>query len=122
MLELLIRVSLMVLTLLIVVPAVTGNKVAVRQGGFLRGLLSLIVIGLFNSAIWFVFALATVGGALIANALTFGLVALAVNALAFMAAGKLMPRTLHVENFWYALSASFVMTVASFLIHSFVAF
>ena len=36
MLHFILRIALMVLTLLIVVPAVTGNKVAVRQGGFFR--------------------------------------------------------------------------------------
>jgi len=117
MLQFIIRIALMVLVLLVVVPAVTGNKVAVRQGGFFRGLLSLFVIGLFNSALWFVFALATAGGALIANALTFGLVAVLVNALAFVVTSKLMPETLHVESFGSAFWASLWMTVASFAIH-----
>ena len=120
MIPFLIRIALMVLVLLIVVPAVTGNKVAVRQGGFFRGLLSLFVIGLFNSALWFVFALATVGGALVFNVLTFGLIAVVVNALAFVVTSKLMPETLHVESFGSAFWASLWMTVASCLIHMFV--
>ena len=49
MLEFILRAVLMVLALLVVVPALTGGKVAVRKGGFFRGLLALIVIGLTNS-------------------------------------------------------------------------
>jgi len=120
MLHFILRIALMVLTLLIVVPAVTGNKVAVRQGGFFRGLLSLFVVGLLNSALWFVFALFTAGGAVIANVLLFGLVGILINALAFLSAGKLMPDTLRVEGFGSAAWASVVMTVASYLIHMFV--
>lgn len=120
MLNLLIRIVLMVLTLLIVVPAVTGNQVAIRQGGFFRGLLALLVIGLFNSALWFVFALVTAGGALVLNAITFGAVGILINALAFLATGRLMPETLRVEGYGPAIWASIVMTAASFVIHMFV--
>ncbi len=120
MIQFLIRIALMVLVLLVVVPAVTGNKVAVRQGGFFRGLMSLFVIGLFNSALWFVFALVTAGGAILANMLTFGLIGLVVNALAFVGTSKLMPETLHVESFGSAFWASLWMTAASCLIHMFV--
>lgn len=117
MLQFVIRVALMVLTLLIVVPAVTGSKVAVRQGGFLKGLLSLLVIGLINSALWFVFALLTAGGAVVINVLTMGILAVLVNALAFVLAGKLLPDTLHVDGFGAAVWASVVMTLASYAIH-----
>ncbi len=120
MLELLIRIALMVLALLIVVPAVTGNKVAIRQGGFFRGLLALLVIGLCNSALWFVFALVTAGGAILANVRTFGIVGILINALAFVGTAKLMPSTLRVEGFGSAVWASVVMTLASFAIHMFV--
>lgn len=120
MLELLIRIALMVLTLLIVVPAVTGGNVAVRQGGFFRGLLALLVIGLCNSALWFVFALLSVGGVIVANVLLFGLVGVLINALAFVGTSKLMPSTLYVKGFGSAFWASLVMTAASFLIHMYV--
>ncbi len=117
MIDFLIRITLMVLALLIVVPACTGGRVAVRRGGFLRGLLALIVLGLINSALWYVFALVTIGGAILLNWLTFGLVGLASNALGFLLAGKLMPEVLRVDGFWPAAGASLVMTVASCLIH-----
>lgn len=120
MLDFIIRIVLMVLTLLVVVPAATGNRVAVRQGGFLRGLLSLLVVGLLNSALWFVFALVTVGSALVLNALLFGLVGVLINALAFVLAGRLMPSTLYVQGYGSAVWASVIMTVASFLIHMYV--
>lgn len=116
MLHFIIRLALMVLALLIVVPAVTGGRVAVRQGGFLKGLLSLFVIGLTNSALWFAFALLTAGGAVVINVLTVGILAVLVNALAFVLAGKFMPDTLHVESFGSAIWASVAMTFASYFI------
>jgi uncharacterized membrane protein YvlD (DUF360 family) len=117
MLIFLIRMALLVLALLVVVPAFTGGAVAIRQGGFFRGLLALLVIGLLNSAFWFVFALLTAGGVIVANALTFGLVGILLNALAFAGAGKLMPNTLHVRDFGSAFWASIVMTLCSYVIH-----
>src|SRR4051812_16265644 len=115
MLTFIIRVALMVLALLVVVPAFTGGAVAVRRGGFFQGLLSLLVIGLINSAFWFVFALATAGGAVLANVLTFGLVGILINALAFVGTGKLLPDTLYVRSFGSAFWASIVMTLCAFL-------
>jgi uncharacterized membrane protein YvlD (DUF360 family) len=117
MLTFIIRVALMVLALLVVVPAFTGGSVAVRRGGFFRALLALLVLGLINSALWFVFALVTAGGVFVASALTFGIVGLLVNALGFVATGKLMPDTLYVRDFGSAFWAALVMTFCSFVIH-----
>jgi len=117
LLHFIVRVVLMVLALLLVVPAATGGSVAIRKGGFLRGLLALFVLGLVNSGLWFVFALVTAGGALVANALTFGVIGILINALAFVGTSKIMPETLRVDGYGSAVWASVVMTVASFLIH-----
>lgn len=119
MLEFLIRLALMVLTLLVVVPAVTGGGVAVRQGGFFRGLLSLIVIGLVNLCLWFGITLATLGAVVPLQILTFGLVGLLINALAFKATSAVMPEVLYVKSFGTAFGASLVMTIATWAINHF---
>lgn len=112
-----LRIFLMVLALLIVVPAATGGAVAVRRGGLLWGLVALTVQALVNSALWYLFAVLTAGGVIVANFVLFGLVGLLINGLAFVLAGKLMPRHLHVESFGSAVWASLVMTVMSYAIH-----
>lgn len=116
LLTLIVRMLIMVLTLLIVVPAVTGGGVAVRRGGLFRGLLSLFVIGLFNCCLWLCFGLFTLGGAVIADVLLFGLVGLCINALAFKLANWVMPEVLYVRGFGSAFWASTVLTVAAYLI------
>lgn len=115
-----IRLILMVLTLLVVVPAATGGAVAVRRGGFFRGFFSLIVIGLLNCCLWLGFGLFTLGGAVVANVLLFGLVGLCINALAFKLAAWLMPDVLQVRSFGSAFFASVILTLAAFLLNHFV--
>lgn len=117
--EFLLSIVLQVLVLLIVVPACTGQGVAVRQGGFLRGLLALICIGLTNMALWFVLAIVTVGMAVVAQFLTFGLVGLLVNALAIKATGSMLKDVLYVRSFGSAFYAALVMVVANCLIRYF---
>ncbi len=119
MLEFLIRLALMVLTLLVVVPAVTGGGVAVRRGGFFRGLLSVIVIGLVNMCLWFGITLLTLGTVLPLQILTFGFVGLLINALAFRATAAVMPEVLYVKSFGTAFGASLVMTIATWAINHF---
>lgn len=113
----LLRVVLLVLTLLVVVPAATDNGVAVRRGGFFRGFLSLLVIGLLNLGLWAGFTLLTLGTAVIVNVLLCGLVGVFVQATAFCLASRMMPDVLHVRNFGTACWASVIMTVAAFLIN-----
>jgi uncharacterized membrane protein YvlD (DUF360 family) len=117
MLHFLIRLFLMVIALLVVVPAATGGAVAVRRGGLFRGLLVLIVQALVNSALWYLFAILTAGGVVVANLLLFGLVGFLINGLAFVVVGKMMPAHLQVESFGSAVWAGIVMTVMSYLIH-----
>ena len=113
----LIRLVLLLLALLVVVPAATNGGVAVRRGGFCRGFLSLLVIGLLDLVLWSGFTLATFGAAVIFNVLLCGLVGIGVNAGAFWLASKLMPDVLHVRSFGSAFWASMIMTVAGFLIN-----
>lgn len=113
----LLRVVLLVLALLVVVPAATNGGVAVRRGGFFRGFLSILVIGLLNLVLWAGFTLITVGTALILNVLLCGLVGILVQACAFWLASRLMPDVLHVRGFGTACWASVIMTVAGFLIN-----
>lgn len=120
LLTFLLKIALLVLTLLVVVPAFTGGAVAVRRGGFFRGLVSLFVVGLMNFILWLVFALATAGVALVGNFLTFGLVGVLINALAFLATARSMPEVLYVKDYGSAFWAALIMTVASGLIHMFV--
>jgi uncharacterized membrane protein YvlD (DUF360 family) len=117
LLHFVVRIVLMVLALLIVVPAATGGAVAIRRGGLGWGLIVLVVQALVNSALWYLFAVLTAGGIIVANFVLFGLVGLLVNGLAFLLAGKLMPRHLHVESYGSAVWAALVMTVMSYAIH-----
>ncbi len=112
-----VRVILMVLTLLVVVPAATGGSVAVHKGGFFRGFFTLLSVGLLNMCLWLVFGLFTLGGAVLANYLLFGLVGLCINALAFKTAAWLMPDVLYVRNFGSAFWASLILTLASFFLN-----
>lgn len=112
-----IRTILMVLSLLIIVPAVTGGSVAVRKGGILRGLLVYFILALVNSGLWLGFGILTAGGVVLANFLLLGLVGLCINALAFVVTGWLMPRTLQVESFGSGFLAALTMTFMSFVIN-----
>ena len=116
----LIRLVLMILVLLVVVPAATGNGVKVREGGFFAGLWTLITVALLNAGLWTLIGMFTLGTALVANVLLFGLVGLLINGAAFSLASKLMPGTLEVRSFGSACWASLIMTVSSMLIHHFV--
>lgn len=113
----LLRVVLLVLTLLVVVPAATGNGVAVRRGGFFRGFMSLLVIGLLNLVLWAGFTLLTLGTAVLLNVLLCGLVGIVVHACAFWLTSRVMPDVLYVRGFGSACWASVIMTVVGFLIN-----
>lgn len=115
MLEFFIALALKVVVLLVVVPAVTSGNVAIRQGGFFRGLLILLSIGLLNLALWPLLAIFTLGAILVAQMATFGLVGLVVNALAFRIAGA-MSDAFYVKNFGSALGAALTMSVANIVI------
>ncbi|MBX9686217.1 MAG: phage holin family protein [Candidatus Obscuribacterales bacterium] len=116
----LVRLVLMILVLLVVVPAATGNGVTVRQGGFFRGLLALVVVSLLNSGLWMLVGVGTLGAALLANVLLFGLVGLCINGAAFWLTSALLPEVLQVRSFGSACWASLIMTVASMLINHWV--
>ena len=115
-----IRLVLMILVLLVVVPAATNYGVAVRQGGFFRGFLTLLIVSLLNSVLWIGLSVTTLGAALLANVLLFGLVGLLVNGASFYIAAGIMPDVLQVRNFGSACWAALIMTVASGLINTLV--
>lgn len=115
-----VRLVLMVLVLLVVVPAATGEGVSVRKAGFFRALLSLLVVGVLNIGLWMLVGLSTLGVALLANVLLFGLLGLLINGAAFCLASALMPNVLQVRSFSSACFASLIMTVASMLINQLV--
>ena len=106
-----IRLVLMILCLLVIVPAATGGNVAVRRGGLCKGFLILVLQALVNSALWYLLAILTAGGIIVANVLLLGLIGLLVNGLAFVALGRLMPRHLYVKGFGSAVWAALIMTV-----------
>ena len=112
----LVRLVLMVLVLLVVVPAATADGVAVRKAGFFRAVLSLFVVGLFNTGLWMLIGVSTLGVAVLANILLFGLVGLLINGASFYLASSLMPNVLQVRSFGSACWASLIMTVASMFI------
>lgn len=120
MLEFVIKAVLMTLSLLVVVPVVTGGGVMVRRGGIIKGLFTLFVIACLNFALWLGFAVFTVGGAVLANWLTFGLIGILINALAYKCAAGVFPEVLYVRNYSSAFVASLVMTITSCLIAHFV--
>ncbi len=113
----LLRLVLTILVLLVVVPPATGEGVAVRNGGFFRALLTLLVVGFLNTGLWVLVGLSTLGTALLANLLLFGMVGLLINGSAFCLAGWLMPGVLQVRSFGSACFASLIMTVAGLLIN-----
>ena len=116
MFESILTLVLQVVTLLVVVPAVTSGTVAVRQGGFLRGALIMLCIGLVNFALWPILALFTFGTIFIVQMLSFGLVGIFVNALAFRLFGGIST-ALYVKNYGSALAAAITMSVANVVIH-----
>jgi uncharacterized membrane protein YvlD (DUF360 family) len=117
--EFLVSLVLQVLVLLVVVPAVTANGVAVRQGGFFRGLIALVCIGLTNMILWFLLTIFTVGMTVLLQFLTFGLVGLLINALAIRATGSALKDVLYVKSFGSALGAALTMVIANCLIRYF---
>lgn len=111
-----VQVILMILTLLVVVPAATGGDVAIRHGGFFRGLIALFGISIINSLLWFVFSVLSLGTVILANILFFGLIGIMINALAFSLCAQLLPETLRVRSFGSACWASVIMMVFSYFI------
>lgn len=120
MIEFAIKAVLMTLALLILVPAATGGGVAVRQGGLIKGLFTLFVIGCLNFCLWLFFGLFTVGSALVFDWLTFGLVGLLINALAYKCTASVFPEVLYVRSYGSAFWAALVMTISSYLITTYV--
>ena len=118
--QFLISLVLQVLVQLVVVPAATGNGVAVRQGGFFRGLLALICIGLANLALWFGLTILTVGMTVLFQILSCGLVGLVINALAIQLTGAMLKDVLYVRSFGSAFFAGVIMMVCNYLIGHFV--
>jgi len=112
MLTMILHVVLMVLAMLVAVPAFTDNGVKVR-GGFLSGLFALVVVGCVNAGLWVGLTLITVGGTMVGNVLTLGLVGLLINGLAIMLTSKLMPGTLLVRSYMSAFWAALVLTLCS---------
>ncbi len=113
----LLKLVLTLVLLLVVVPAFTGGAVRVRRGGLFRGILTLLVVGFLNFCLWAGFAIFTAGGAVVLNYLTFGLVGIAINALALVLTSGVMPDVLHVERYSSAFWAALVMTIGSCLIN-----
>lgn len=116
----LVHLVLMILVLLVVVPAATGNGVRVRNGGFFNALLTMFLVALLNTGLWFVVGVSTLGLALVANVLLLGLVSLVINGAAFSLASALAPEVLEVRSFGSACWASLIMTVASMMINHFI--
>ncbi|MCA9804526.1 MAG: phage holin family protein [Cyanobacteria bacterium HKST-UBA02] len=116
MLSYALSIFLQVLILLVLVPNVTGGGVAVRQGGLIRGLITVLFIGLVNVGLWVGLAMLTLGTALAVQVVTFGLLGIIVNALAIRVVGGILPDVLYVRNFGSAFSAAVVITICNFLI------
>lgn len=116
MFESILTLVLQVVTLLVVVPAVTNGNVAVRQGGFLRGLLIILCIGLVNWALWPILAILTFGMILVVQMVSFGIAGIFINALAFRLFGGIST-ALYVKNYGSALLAAVTMSVANIVIH-----
>lgn len=114
---LLAQLVITIVVLLVVVPAATDNGVKVLNGGFFSALWTLLVVGLLNTGLWAFVGVSTLGVAVLANILLFGLIGLAINGTAFWLASVLMPNTLQVRSFGSACFASLIMTVTSILVH-----
>lgn len=114
---LLVRLVLMVLVLLVIVPAATDGGVRVRNAGFFRALFTLLLVGLLNTGLWMLVGLSTLGVAILANVLLFGLIGLLINGTAFVLASEILPEVLYVRSFGSACWASLIMTVASMVIN-----
>lgn len=111
----LLQVLLMSLVLILIVPRLTGQGVAIREGGILRGVLVMILIAVSNYIIWVLASIATLGSILLVNVLTFGLVGVLVTAVSLCVAERLMPDTLQVTSFSAALWAGLILNIAGFI-------
>jgi uncharacterized membrane protein YvlD (DUF360 family) len=116
MLNFIVETILMLFVMLYAVPALTGGGVAVPAGGFLRALGALVVIGLLNTGLWTIITAFSIGGAILADYLTFGLVGLLVNALALLITARVAPSVLYVRSYWSAIGGAVVTTLASYLV------
>ncbi len=116
MLDLIIKVILTVLAMLVAVPLLTDGNVKVRSD-FFGGLVTLLLIGVLNVLLWFGLTLVTVGGVVIANLITCGIVGLLINGLAISVTGKLLPEVLYVRHYGWAVVAGLIMTVVGYFIH-----
>jgi hypothetical protein len=117
LLNLLLHVALLLVALLWLVPRVTDNGVAVRQGSFFRGILALIAIALVNHIAWHLLALFGIASAQPTVALiTVGVVGWFLQSLAIAFVGKIMPGVLQVRSFGAAMGASLTLTVVGWLI------
>lgn len=117
LLNLLIHVALLLVALLWLVPRVTDNGVAVRQGSFFRGILALIAIALVNHIAWHLLALFGLASAQPTVALiTVGLIGWFLQSLAIAVVGKILPGVLQVRSFGAAMGASLTLTVVGWLI------
>lgn len=111
-----LQLFLTLLVLLVAVPLATGGNVAVRRGGLIRGLLTLLGVAVLNRILWVGFALVTVGSTVLLNWALFGLIGVLVHALALKLFSRLFPDVLRVESYGSACWASVIIMVAGYFI------
>jgi len=83
------------------------------RGSVLRALVFMFLLELATAGLWFLFAIVTVPLSLMA----FGLVMLVLRACAILVMGRMFRGLIYVRDFWSALGAAFVVTVAAHLIN-----
>lgn len=109
---------LLVMVMVFVVPALTRGAVDVPNGGWIRALFAVLLIGLINKLLWVGIALATAGREILVDFITFAVVSLLVNGAAFVCTSRIAPSVLYVRSFAAAIGAALVTTLSFYAIHS----
>ncbi len=117
--DFLIKVILDALIWLIIVPAVTDQRVKIN-GGFLSAVWISFVVCFVHYLLWVVVTVLTVGLALFLQVLTFGLIGVIITAAAIHLAADLAPNMLHVRGgtFWAALTLVVLNAAINYAMHT----
>lgn len=118
----LLKILIPSLVLILLVPRLTRQGVAIREGNIMGGILVMLFVALSNCVVWSSAAFLTLGSILLVNILTFGLVGVLITAASLCLAERAMPDTLQVTSFSAALWAGLILNVAGFLANQAVGF
>ncbi len=119
MVEFLVKLILDALIWLIVVPAVTNQRVKVN-GGLLAAIWCSFLVCVLHYILWIVVAIFTVGLAIFAQVITFGLIGVFITAGAIHLVSSSSPDLLQVRGgaFMAALTLVVLNAVINYVLHT----